>query len=160
MSNDLFNKYNQIKFQLLNYTKNLKELQAFNQSFQKMIHEKFNLIKKRINNLQGINSYSKESLLNNRFNTLNNNDIFNNTTLLNANEDKPNINLNYSLNKDKHKNKNKKILLDEEEEKNKASQNNKIISVKLNSNTYKPKGSKYLSPKLPPKKIKLRIIIN
>ena len=153
MSNNLFNKYNQIKFQLLNYTKNLKELQAFNQSFQKMIHEKFNLIKKRINNLQGINSYSKESLLNNRFNTLNNNDIFNNTTLLNANEDKPNINLNYSLNKDKHKNKNKKILLDEEEEKNKASQNNKIISVKLNSNTYKPKGSKYLSPKLPPKKI-------
>ena len=91
MSNNLFNKYNQIKFQLLNYTKNLKELQAFNQSFQKMILEKFNLIKKRINNLQGMNSYSKESLLNNRFNTLNNNDIFNNTTLLNANEDKTNI---------------------------------------------------------------------
>ena len=47
MSNDLFNKYNQIKLQLLNYTKNLKELQAFNQTFQKMIQEKFNFIKKR-----------------------------------------------------------------------------------------------------------------
>ena len=150
MSNNLFNKYNQIKFKLLNYTKNLKDLQAFNQSFQKMIQDKFNLIKKRLNNLQGINSYSKESLLNNRFITLNN-DVFNNTTLLNANEEKPSTNLNYSVNREKDKKKNKKLLF-EEEEKNKASQNTKLISVKLNSNTYKPKASKYLSPKLPPKK--------
>ena len=47
ISNDLFTRYNKIKFQLLNYTKNLKELQAFNEIFQKMIQEKFNFIKKK-----------------------------------------------------------------------------------------------------------------
>ena len=159
MSNDLFNKYNQIKLQLLNYTKNLKELQAFNQTFQKMIQEKFNMIKKKIllipnNNLPGISSYSKESLLNSRFFTLNI-DGLNNTTLLNQGEDKSNLNLNYSLNKDI--NKNKKLF--DEEEKNKNSENNnninnKLISVKLNSNTYKSKKKNNLSPKLNIRNIK------
>ena len=137
MIDDLFNKYNQIKFQLLNYTKNLKELQAFNQEFQKIIQDKFNQIKKRINNLQnlqGINSYSKESIFNsnnNRFITLNNDGI-NNTSLLNSYEDKININ-------------------NSEEEKNKTNANDKdkLISVKLNSNTYnKSKESKHFSPKI------------
>ena len=138
-SNDLYNKYNKIKFQLLNYTKNLKELQAFNQTFQKMIQDKFNLIKKRINNLQQINSYSKESIINSRFITLNND----NNSILNTNEDKPIIN--NSVNKN---NKNK-ILFELEEEKNKPPQNNnKLISVKINSNTHKSKDSKYLSPKI------------
>ena len=124
MSNDLFNKYNQIKFQLLNYTKNLKDIQAFNQAFQKMIQEKFNFIKKKVlstqnYNMQGISSYSRESLLNSRFFTLNF-DGLNNTTLLNQGEDKSNLNLNYSLNKDI--NKNKKLF--DEEEKNKIAENN------------------------------------
>ena len=146
MSNDLFTKYNKIKFQLLNYTKNLKELQAFNEAFQKMIQEKFNLVKKRImsinNNLQSISLYGRESILNSRFITLNNDGI-NNTTLLNNNEDKSNL-LNISVNKDKSKS---KILI--EEEKNKMPNNNKLISVKLNSNTYKAKAANNLSsPKL------------
>ena len=140
-SNDLFNRYNKIKSQLLNYTKNLKEIQAFNQVFQKMIQEKFNLIKKRIiaikNNIQGIQIYNKESLLNNRFITLNN-DGLNNSALLNIKVDK--FNLNYSMNKDKSKNK----MIFDENEKNKTS-NNKLISVKLNTN--KNKGSYNLSPK-------------
>ena len=47
LSQDLFNRYNKIKMQLLNYTKNLKDLQTFNQLFQNMIQEKFNFIKKK-----------------------------------------------------------------------------------------------------------------
>ena len=46
MSNDLFNRYNIIKMQLLTYTKNLKEIQLFNQNLQKIIQDKFNIIKK------------------------------------------------------------------------------------------------------------------
>ena len=48
MSNDLFNRYNIIKMQLLTYTKNLKEIQLFNQNLQKIIQDKFNIIKKKI----------------------------------------------------------------------------------------------------------------
>ena len=160
MSNDLFNKYNQIKIQLLNYTKNLKDIQAFNQAFQKMIQEKFNFIKKKVlstqnYNLQGISSYSRESLLNSKFFTLNF-DGLNNTTLINQGEDKSNLNLNYSLNKDINKN---KKLFDEEEknklaENNNNSNNNKLISVKLNSNTYKTTKKNNSSPKLNKKNIK------
>ena len=47
MSNDLFNRYNIIKMQLLTYTKNLKEIQLFNQNLQKIIQDKFNIIKKK-----------------------------------------------------------------------------------------------------------------
>jgi hypothetical protein len=114
ISNDLFTRYNKIKFQLLNYTKNLKELQAFNEIFQKMIQEKFNFIKKKIllvnNNIQSMSILGRESILNNRYMTLNNEGL-NNTTLINNLEDKSNI-INNSLNKDKN--------------------NNKLISVKLN----------------------------
>ena len=144
MSNDLFNRYNKIKLQLLNYTKNLKELQAFNQIFQKMIQEKFNLIKKRINsennNISGMQIYTKENLLNSRFLTLNS-DGLNNNTILNTGEEK--INLNYSVNKEKSNN--KKIYFGSE--KNKNDVNDKLISVKLNSNTYKSKIKNDLSPK-------------
>lgn len=46
LSQDLYNKYNKIKLQLLNYTKNLKDLHTFNQIFQNMVQEKFNFVKK------------------------------------------------------------------------------------------------------------------
>ena len=147
ISNDLFNRYNKIKFQLLNYTKNLKEIQAFNEMFQKMIQEKFNFIKKRItsvnNNLQSMSILGRESVLNNKYMTLNNEGL-NNTTLLNNIDDKSNLNGNISFNKDK----NSKLIL--EEEKNKSSHiNNKLISVKLNTNTYKLKrANNNLSPKV------------
>ena len=147
ISNDLFNRYNKIKFQLLNYTKNLKEIQAFNEMFQKMIQEKFNFIKKRItsvnNNLQSMSILGRESILNNKYMTLNNEGL-NNTTLLNNIDDKSNLNGNISFNKDK----NSKLIL--EEEKNKSSHiNNKLISVKLNTNTYKLKrANNNLSPKV------------
>ena len=81
LSQDLFNRYNKIKMQLLNYTKNLKDLQTFNQLFQNMIQEKFNFIKKRLNiaNNQIINiignpnnNDNSESILKSRFFTLNN----------------------------------------------------------------------------------------
>ena len=147
ISIDLFTRYNKIKFQLLNYTKNLKELQAFNEMFQKMIQEKFNFIKKRItsvnNNLQSMSILGRESVLNNKYMTLNNEGL-NNTTLLNNIDDKSNMNGNISFNRDKSS----KLIL--EEEKNKSSHiNNKLISVKLNTNTYKLKrANNNLSPKL------------
>ena len=145
ISNDLFNRYNKIKFHLLNYTKNLKELQVFNEMFQKMIHEKFNFIKKRIsavnNNLQSMTILGRESIINNRYLTLNN-DGLNNTTLLNNFDDKSNFNGNDSITKEKS------TKLNFEEEKNKTSNNNKLISVKLNTNTYKLKASDNLSPKI------------
>ena len=145
ISNDLFNRYNKIKFHLLNYTKNLKELQVFNEMFQKMIHEKFNFIKKRIsavnNNLQSMTILGRESIINNRYLTLNN-DGLNNTTLLNNFDDKSNFNGNDSITKEKS------TKLNFEEEKNKTSNNNKLISVKLNTNTYKLKASNNLSPKI------------
>jgi hypothetical protein len=145
ISNDLFNRYNKIKFHLLNYTKNLKELQVFNEMFQKMIHEKFNFIKKRIsavnNNLQSMTILGRESIINNRYLTLNN-DGLNNTTLLNNFDDKSNFNGNDSITKEKS------TKLNFEEEKNKTSNNNKLISVKLNTNTYKFKASNNLSPKI------------
>ena len=149
ISNDLFTRYNKIKFQLLNYTKNLKELQAFNEIFQKMIQEKFNFIKKKIllvnNNIQSMSILGRESILNNRYMTLNN-DILNNTTSNNL-DDKSNLNGNVSFNKDKS------IKLILEEEKNKTtngSNNNKLISVKLNTNTYKIKrtSNNNFSPKI------------
>ena len=70
LSQDLFNRYNKIKMQLLNYTKNLKDLQTFNQLFQSIVQEKFNFIKKRLNNINSnpnlnlnINYDSGESIL-------------------------------------------------------------------------------------------------
>ena len=132
MSNDLFNRYNIIKMQLLTYTKNLKEIQLFNQNLQKIIQDKFNIIKKKFfstnKNIQNIIYTNKENIINNnnRYMTLNNEGL-NNTTLINNLEDKSNI-INNSLNKDNN--------------------NNKLISVKLNSNTYNSKLSNNLSPKI------------
>ena len=95
-----------------------------------MIQEKFNFIKKKVlstqnYNMQGISSYSRESLLNSRFFTLNF-DGLNNTTLINQGEDKSNLNLNYSLNKDINKN---KKLFDEEVKKKKINYQKIIIIV-------------------------------
>ena len=65
--------YNEIKIELLKYTKIIKELQFFNQEFQKNIQNKFNLIKKKFsgNNNYNLNS---SSLSYNNFNTTINND--------------------------------------------------------------------------------------
>ena len=93
LSQDLFNRYNKIKMQLLNYTKNLKDLQTFNQLFQNMIQEKFNFIKKRLNiannqiiNMIGSpNNYdNSESILKSRFFTLNNDGV--NSSMRNGDE--------------------------------------------------------------------------
>ena len=125
LSQDLFNRYNKIKMQLLNYTKNLKDLQAFNQLFQSMVQEKFNFIKKRLNNFNSnpninlnVNYDNGESILKSRFFTLNNEGI--NSSVRNGDE-----NMNSS-------NKN---------EDDKAS---KVISVKLNTEkeNFSPKLSK------------------
>ena len=119
LSQELFSKYNQIKAQLLNYTKNLKDMQTFNQLFQNMVQEKFNFIKKRLNlanNLSlipGVND-NNESIIKSRFFTLNN-DI---------GEDRINSSIK-NINEDDRK-------------------TNKLISVNLNSETdaFSPKLSK------------------
>ena len=142
MSSDLYNKYNIIKMQLLNYTKYLKEMQNFNQIFQNMIQEKFNFIKKRFNlNNNNINKIpfiiNKESILNSRYITLNNNNGENY-------EDKSNSSINKYDNKNILNNNNKKI--------NKS--NKLLISVKKNTNKNKLTKSKEninLSPNLSPK---------
>ena len=84
LSQDLFNKYNQIKLQLLNYTKNLKDLHTFNQIFQNMVQEKFNFIKKKLRLTNSLNlnlnlnmNDNNESIIKSRY--LTNNDITNNS---------------------------------------------------------------------------------
>ena len=127
LSQDLFNRYNKIKFQLLNYTKNLKDLQTFNQLFQNMVQEKFNFIKKKLNNPNinaNINTNgayeNNESILKSRFFTLNN-DGFNSSV----------------RNGDEKINSSNKNLAEEDK-------NSKIIAVKLNSEkeNFSPKLSK------------------
>ena len=139
LSQDLFSRYNKIKTQLLNYTKNLKDLQTFNQLFQNMIQEKFNFIKKRLNNYNNftnnqnmninINSntniningnYDSESILKSRFFTLNNDGI--NSSVRNG-DDKMNSSVK-NINED--------------------DKSSKVISVKLNSekDNFSPKLSK------------------
>ena len=133
LSQELFNRYNKIKNQLLNYTKNLKDLQAFNQLFQNMIQEKFNFIKKRIANINNNNQNSNinvningndnsESILKSRFFTLNNDGI--NSSVRNGDEK-----MNSSTKKA-----------------NEEDKSSKIISVKLNSE------KENISPKLSKKK--------
>ena len=132
LSQDLFSRYNKIKIQLLNYTKNLKDLQTFNQIFQNMIQEKFNFIKKRLNNFNINQTYTNlnmngnydnnESILKSRFITLNNDVI--NSSVRNG-DDKMNSSTKY-LNED--------------------DKNLKVISVKLNSE------KENSSPKLSKKK--------
>lgn len=130
LSQDLFNRYNKIKIQLLNYTKNLKDLQTFNQLFQNMVQEKFNFIKKRLNmtnnqnininvNVNGINDNS-ESILKSRFFTLNNDGV--NSSMRNGDE-----------------------KVNSSTKNNEEDKNSRVISVKLNSendNNFSPKLSK------------------
>ena len=49
-SQDIISFYNNIKIELLKYTRVIKELQLFNQEFQKYIQNKVNIIKKKYNN--------------------------------------------------------------------------------------------------------------
>ena len=126
LSQDLFNRYNKIKMQLLNYTKNLKDLQTFNQLFQSMVQEKFNFIKKRLNNFNSnpnfnlnINYDSGESILKSRFFTLNNDGV--NSSVRNGDENMNSSNKNFDDDKC-----------------------SKVISVKLNpeKENFSPKLSK------------------
>jgi hypothetical protein len=103
LSQELFNKYNTIKIQLLNYTKNLRDLQTFNQIFQNFIQDKFNFIKKKIN-LNNNSCNNSEIMMKSRYFTLNN-DILNNSI-------KDSSTKNYNEDEDK---------------------NSKVISVKINS---------------------------
>ena len=130
LSQDLFNRYNKIKMQLLNYTKNLKDLQTFNQLFQNIVQEKFNFIKKRLNvvnnqnininvNGNGIND-NNESILKSRFFTLNNDGV--NSSMRNGDE-----------------------KVNSSTKNNEEDKNSRVISVKLNSendNNFSPKLSK------------------
>ena len=78
-SQEVVSFYNNIKVELLKYTKMIKELQWFNQEFQKLIQSKFNIIKKRF---IGNNNFNFNINLNtssyNFFNTTLNNDYINN----------------------------------------------------------------------------------
>ena len=49
-SQDIISFYNNIKIELLKYTRAIKELQLFNQEFQKYVQNKVNIIKKKYNN--------------------------------------------------------------------------------------------------------------
>ena len=49
-SQDIISFYNNIKIELLKYTRVIKELQLFNQEFQKYVQNKVNIIKKKYNN--------------------------------------------------------------------------------------------------------------
>ena len=85
--------YNNIKIELLKYTRIIKELQWFNQEFQKLIQNKFNLIKKRylgnnfnsfinLNNTSSFNFYN--STLNQDYMS-NDNENSNNNRVLSSN---------------------------------------------------------------------------
>ena len=67
--------YNEIKNELLKYTKTIKEFQFFNQDFQKFVQNKFNFMKKKVNNNNNYNLNSS-TISNNIFNTTINNDNY------------------------------------------------------------------------------------
>ena len=84
-SQNVLSFYNEIKIELLKYTKTIKELQWFNQEFQKFIQNKFNITKKKYSNFYtNLNS----SLSYNNFNTIINNE--------NNNDNNDNVNINYN----------------------------------------------------------------
>ena len=74
-SKEVLSFYNNIKIELLKYTKLIKEFQWFNQEFQKYIQNKFNLIKKKYS---GINNFMLNTSSYNIFNTTFNYDNINN----------------------------------------------------------------------------------
>ena len=65
--------YNEIKTELLKYTKAIKEFQFFNQEFQKVVQNKFNYMKKKFNS-NNINNLNISTMSYNNFNTTYNND--------------------------------------------------------------------------------------
>ena len=84
-SQNVLSFYNEIKIELLKYTKTIKELQWFNQEFQKFIQNKFNITKKKYSNFYtNLNS----SLSYNNFNKIINNE--------NNNDNNDNVNINYN----------------------------------------------------------------
>ena len=60
-SQDIISFYNNIKVELLKYTKAIKELQFFNQEFMKFVQNKFNLIKRKYFGNTNINSMNTSS---------------------------------------------------------------------------------------------------
>ena len=77
--------YNEIKMELLKYTKTIKELQWFNQEFQKYIQNKFNMTKKKYSENNGYNFNLNSSSSYNNFNMTINNDNNNENNNLNHN---------------------------------------------------------------------------
>ena len=75
-SKEVLSFYNNIKIELLKYTKIIKEFQWFNQEFQKFIQNKFNIIKKKCNGNN--NNFILNSSSYNIFNTTFNYDNINN----------------------------------------------------------------------------------
>ena len=78
--------YNEIKMELLKYTKTIKELQWFNQEFQKYIQNKFNMTKKKYSENNGYNFNLNSSSSYNNFNMTINNDNNNENNNLNHNK--------------------------------------------------------------------------
>ena len=77
-SKEILTWYNELKNHCLNYTKTIKDIQTFNQILLKEIKDKFNITKKRYNQIPFINNYlnngtmlSKSVLFNNNLNTNN-----------------------------------------------------------------------------------------
>ena len=84
-SQEVVNFYNNVKIELLKYTKLIKELQWFNQEFQKFIQNKFNLMKKKFNgnNIFILNNISSYNFLNTTLN--NDHENYNNNRVLSSN---------------------------------------------------------------------------
>ena len=66
--------YNEIKTELLKYTKTIKEFQFFNQDFQKFVQNKFNAMKKKYNGNSNNFNLNSSTISYNYFNTTLNND--------------------------------------------------------------------------------------
>ena len=139
-SQDILTFFNNIKIELLKYTRLIKELQLFNQEFQKNIQNNFNIIKKRYNENNNLNL--NLSLSYNNFNTSMSNE--------NINFDKDNAKKNKIIKnnsmKNLTKNLNNSALLISVKTKNNLNKKNKS-SNKINNNLKdKTKTSVHFSP--------------
>ena len=89
-SKEILTWYNELKNQCLNYTKTIKDIQTFNQTLLKELKDKFNITKKRYNQIPFINNnflingsnFNKSELFNN------NNNNFIDTNLMKDNQER------------------------------------------------------------------------
>ena len=128
-SKEILTWYNELKNQCLNYTKTIKDIQTFNQILLKEIKDKFNIIKKRYNQIPFINNY------------LNNGSLLSKTVLLNNNPNTNNlVNINNNLNNNIIDTSNKNNFIDTSTKKDNQYQNkdsnsnNKLATPKNNLN--------------------------